>query len=531
MILVAKKMFVLLLLFLLSALSWAGKEGDNCSFSFKHQGREESLSGKNMASYKGKKPKWRILKKQLRKVSEEAKGEGKTKSETLSEAAEIKNYSQKRIMENLNRFKPYQVRFFRYEQLLPQFQVIFSKGFLLPSHQEHPEAGFVPPNERYRSYHFSERMPGKSRLYSPQKVRSLPKVSPEREAYGPLPHMDRSFIPYIHPYVIGHLGEAIVLLSDKMDMMEEDQIQALQKAQVYLMRKWLRGTGKGKWLTPFQLFVYLEDPYNKVTDLAKDPAVFAPHISELLYRRRFAQHLVNHNVIPPAMVSSLESRAFENTLFLQQMGHESAQAITLKKIGDLDPTQRKLLYIYTGRHLSPPQKDLLFQLDPIGSRIGVIPENEEYMDISALEGEYIMKLSRDEVHKKLIQFLPEHARFFRYHHLTPLWQGIRLNGLMDIEQTAAEGSSKIKLQGRMKPFSPKKVRGFLKTSKEGTLYGPLPYMPASMVEYLDPEVLNRLNEAIVLLSDKTEHFREEQWQALTENQKSLLEKAGHNTSL
>ena len=241
-------------------------------------------------------------------------------------------------------------------------------------------------------------------------------------------------------------------------------------------------------------------------------------------------HLINHNVIPPETVSFLENRAFENTLFLRQMGPESTRAVSLEKIYSLDPGQRKLLYVYSGRYLSFPQRDLLLQLDPIGSRIAIISENGEYMDISSLTGEYIMKLSRDEVHKKLIQFLPEHARFFTYHHLVPLWRDIRLRGMMDIEKTA-EQSAGIPSHGRMRLFFPEKVRGFLKTSKEGISYGPLAYMPVEMVEYLDPGVLNRLDEAIVLLSDKVKYLRYEQWQALTEKQKSLLQKAGQQSSL
>lgn len=248
------------------------------------------------------------------------------------------------IMDNLAVLIPEHAQFFRTKQLKPDYSKIGSDGRTRQSHFARPTiAGHS--SRTNRAYYTSLLI--NPIIYHPvEKVRQLKKDSKSYKAYGPLPHLPSSYVPYLRPQVIAELQESIRYLSDKVQYMTTAQIQTLQLKQIVILAMELLDTGKNIELSPKQILEIMKR-YPKLFRLLRAPTHDEALVNVLLTEINDRKFPITY--IPIDIVSKIPSEQL-SLPFVQTLKKRSYRhflAISPEQIDGMELNLRQ--YIVTER--------------------------------------------------------------------------------------------------------------------------------------------------------------------------------------
>ena len=430
--------------------------------------------------------------------------------------------------------------------MLPNWDDIIKMGFLNKPQSGDQYLTSIAQSESPHMFNIPKRVFKKSRLFAPEYVKRFHRESEVYLSYGPLPHLPSYLVSHIHVDVIPQLGEAIVLLSDRVANFSQAQVQSLTIAQILLIKEQLKITQKGRFLTDRQLELFLTDDKNQLIDLHENPLVFAPQISQIILSSKHfgsfshIKYSIIKNAVSNDMIPVLNPEVFSISYFIKALSPNLIKSISEQTINNLNQHQKEILVRYARTHFSIEQL-ILFRELGFGTIVNPIINNVSKslskdtktvltytLSTPALNEKEVSELTREEVMLRLPHFEPYQAGFFKVSQLVPLYEEIDALALFDkIEVQAIQVQNK-RVYGKLKYYSPKKIRTYPRASKVGMAYGPLPYLPKEMVPHLKPEVLRDLEKAIELLSDKIHLFRQNQLNSLASIQINILNTKKHS---
>ena len=430
--------------------------------------------------------------------------------------SKISRLSQYEIM-HISSFKTRQGGFFTQNQLMPSLEDIYADS---KKHQKTSKG---------------------KQLFSPGKVRKLGRTNRKlKKVYGPLPYFPKEMVKYLRQDVLIDLGEAIVLLSDKIEEFSSVQLNSLKPGQMILLMPYLKETGRSEDFSLGKMgeladvfFVSDKRVVEELSDFSHQlNEILAKKINEGDYQGRLAPYHYTSFVIP-----LLNPDIFIKELFKEFHPHQM-HSLTNRQLTDLEDDLKD--WLYRSRHLLLREQRLILEnTEQVKTNIAEnrrrktssTSEQEVFLEeqvtrvssqvplknttVPILHGKEITNWTGREVMNNIPDMELEWSAFLTGKQLKPDLNNIYKKNLYN----EPSGSDENRISGL---FSPELIRSLNKTHKARSYYGPLPHLPKEFIEHLTLEALVHLGESIILLSDRVEAFTEEHVLGLKDFQIRIL---------
>ena len=253
------------------------------------------------------------------------------------------------IQMELKRYKrrPHDHSLDRFTRGLEPSEIMDNFSLLFPAMAEFFTAKQLKPQySKLRKKRSTRLLWGQDAYLSLEGVKKLKVGSVFYRDYGPLPHLPVEFVPHLKPKAIQNLRGSIRYLSDKVEYMTKEQIQALYLYQIDILAESLKDAGQSS-----------EFSERQITNLLKfDLELFRSlrHIDQNsilvnIILKQVNNRLFPFSYIPIDVVNIIPTNKF-SLEFLQALKNRSYiyfNNISLQKIYDMDFDLQK--YIVTER--------------------------------------------------------------------------------------------------------------------------------------------------------------------------------------